>query len=152
VIPVLLPGSDPSAVNDFVELNSWVDLRLGLDDEDAMQRLVRATQGLRPGRPQKKVKGNHPIFTVPLPENPFFTERAHELADLQSALEKTGSYALTGLGGVGKTQTAAEYAHRRREKYNTVIWLRAEKEDTLFADLTALAHLLKLTEAEAKDQ
>ncbi len=101
---------------------------------------------------ERKAQAPTRIFTVPLPENPFFTERATELSDLQTALEKTGSFALTGLGGVGKTQTAAEYSHRRRENYQAVLWLRAESQDTLFADLTALARLLKLPEAEAQEQ
>src|SRR5271157_5259327 len=100
----------------------------------------------------RKTQAPTSIFTVPLPENPFFTERGTELADLKEALEKTGSYALTGLGGVGKTQTAAEYAHRQRDDYGAVIWLRAEKEDTLFADLSGLVGLLKLPEAKAPDQ
>jgi tetratricopeptide (TPR) repeat protein len=53
---------------------------------------------------------------------------------------------------VGKTQTAAEYAHRNRGEYAAVFWLRAQQDDTLFADLTTLARMLNLPEAEAKEQ
>jgi hypothetical protein len=49
---------------------------------------------------ERKTQPPKSIFTVPLPKNPFFTERARELSDIKAALEETGSYALTGLGGV----------------------------------------------------
>ena len=44
--------------------------------------------------------------------NPFFTGRERVLTQLQEALAEQGRAALSGLGGVGKTQTAVEYAHR----------------------------------------
>ncbi len=61
------------------------------------------------------------IFNVPIPRNPFFTGRADILAKLHEALQSQNEIAikpsdrataLSGLGGVGKTQTVAEYAHR----------------------------------------
>ncbi|HVP55561.1 MAG TPA: TIR domain-containing protein [Candidatus Eisenbacteria bacterium] len=153
VIPVILPGGDRSLVDDFLELNTWVIFSSDISDPDAVHRLICGIKGIPPGAgPDAPTAKLAPLFTVPLPANPFFTERAHELSDLQAALEKTGSFALTGLGGVGKTQTAAEYAHRNRADYAAVLWLRAEKEDTLFADLTALARTLKLPEADAQEQ
>jgi len=46
-----------------------------------------------------------------LPErNPFFTGRKQVLTQLQEAHAGQGRAALSGLGGVGKTQTAVEYA------------------------------------------
>jgi hypothetical protein len=49
-----------------------------------------------------------------LPErNPLFIGREQVLAQLKEALAAQGQAALSGLGGVGKTQTAVEYAHRR---------------------------------------
>jgi tetratricopeptide (TPR) repeat protein len=152
VIPVILPGGDRTLVNEFLELNTWVIFKDGIADADALHRLISGIKGLAPGSGPDKPTPSARIFTVPIPQNPFFTERANELSDFGAALEKTGSYALTGLGGVGKTQTAAEYAHRYRDNYQSVIWLRAEKEDTLFADLTALAHSLQLPQADAKEQ
>ncbi len=152
VIPVLLPGGDPSSVKDFVELNTWVDLRKGLNDEEAMQRLVRGIQGQRPGRASKKQRDEHPLFTVPLPDNPFFTERGNELAELQDLLQKRGVAAITGMGGMGKTQTASKYAYRHRDEYPAVLWVRAENEETLYADFTRLAALLNLPESTAQEQ
>jgi hypothetical protein len=53
-----------------------------------------------------------------LPErNLFFTARARVLTELQEVLVARGRAALSGLGGVGKTKTAVEYAHRHLDEY-----------------------------------
>ena len=54
------------------------------------------------------------------------------------------SQAITGLGGVGKTQLAAEFAYRHRAEYDVVWWVRAEEPVTLLQDLAALAGALGL--------
>jgi hypothetical protein len=47
VIPVLLPGlaNDAVPVGSFLSLNTWVDLRSGLDEPESLQRLVTGAQG-----------------------------------------------------------------------------------------------------------
>jgi hypothetical protein len=47
VIPVLLPGlaNDVVPVGSFLSLNTWVDLRPGLDEPESLQRLVAGAQG-----------------------------------------------------------------------------------------------------------
>jgi hypothetical protein len=47
VIPVLLPGlaNDAVPVGSFLSLNTWVDLRPGLDEPESLQRLVAGAQG-----------------------------------------------------------------------------------------------------------
>jgi tetratricopeptide (TPR) repeat protein len=92
------------------------------------------------------------VFTVPFPENPFFTGREEILEGVKATLEKSGIAALTGLGGVGKTQTAAQYAYRHRTEYPAVLWVRAESLETLFSDLSQLAARLELPEREPKEQ
>ena len=52
--------------------------------------------------------------------------------------------AITGLGGIGKTQTARAYAYRHLADYALVWWLRAETPATLAADYAALAGPLGL--------
>ena len=49
VIPVLLPGADEASAGDFLQLNTWVDLRGGVTDSDAVYKLVCGIQGLPPG-------------------------------------------------------------------------------------------------------
>src|SRR5579872_2265856 len=69
------------------------------------------------------------IWYVPYHRNPLFTGREEILARLHDALHTTSDIArqaLSGLGGVGKTQTALEYAYRYREDYSAVLWVRAE--------------------------
>jgi tetratricopeptide (TPR) repeat protein len=91
-------------------------------------------------------------WTVPYPRNPFFTGREKILEDLRAALETRGRAALSGLGGVGKTQTATEYAYLYRKEYQAVFWARAESRDTLLPGFVAIATALQLPESAAQKQ
>ena len=70
------------------------------------------------------------FWNVPHPRNPSFTGRENEIAGLRERLaqkSKTAiAQAISGLGGIGKTQTAVEYAYRYRDEYKAVLWLNAE--------------------------
>ncbi|MGI9058176.1 MAG: tetratricopeptide repeat protein [Ktedonobacteraceae bacterium] len=100
------------------------------------------------------------IWSIPIAHNPFFTGREHLLATLHERLSTAKTAALTqsqaqslfGLGGIGKTQTAAEYAFRYGDEYANVFWIRAAKRETLVADFVTLAQLLKLPEKDGQDQ
>lgn len=87
------------------------------------------------------------IWHVPYRRNAFFTGRDETLQCLDDALhggESAHPVALSGLGGMGKTQTAIEYAYRHRMEYDTVLWARAETYETLLADYATMAQLLAL--------
>ena len=60
--------------------------------------------------------------------------------------------AISGLGGIGKTQLAVEYAYRYSQEYTTVLWARAESEQSLIGSYLEIAGLLKLPERKAEDQ
>src|SRR5205085_448504 len=60
--------------------------------------------------------------------------------------------AISGLGGIGKTQTAIEYAHRYQNDYQHIFWVRADTPETLTSDLVSIAGLLNLKEKEAQGQ
>jgi len=86
--------------------------------------------------------------------NPFFTGREPLLAQLHQRLQSTGITALAqaaihGLGGIGKTQTAIEYAHRFGPCYQFVLWVAAEQESTIGAAYQSIARELGLVEATA---
>lgn len=38
---------------------------------------------------------------------------------------------ITGLGGIGKTQTVVEYAYRHRKEYEAILWVRADSATAL---------------------
>jgi hypothetical protein len=60
--------------------------------------------------------------------------------------------AISGLGGIEKTQIAVEYAYLYRDKYQAVLWVKAATRDTLNVSFLDLARLLKLPEKAEQDQ
>ena len=95
---------------------------------------------------------------IPITRNAFFIGREKLLAQLHERLSTARTAALTqaqalfGLGGIGKTQTAAEYAFRYGDDYADVFWIRAATRETLVADFVMLAELLELPGKERQDQ
>ena len=98
------------------------------------------------------------IQNVPYRRNPFFTGREDLLAHLHEQLLARGATALSqasaisGLGGIGKTQTALEYTYRYERDYRYVLWVSAEDEEVLRAELTKLATTLKIAGCDAQNQ
>ncbi|MGK7888766.1 MAG: trypsin-like peptidase domain-containing protein, partial [Leptolyngbyaceae cyanobacterium] len=82
---------------------------------------------------------------VPYPRNAFFTGREAVFDDLHRRLQGgraaiNQTQGISGLGGIGKTQTAVEYAYRYFEvDYDWVFWLRADTLVNLRSDLAAVA-------------
>ncbi len=71
-----------------------------------------------------------------------FSARAEELAAISAGLSSDGTIAAVyGLGGVGKTSLAREYAWRNRERYSVIWWLMAQKEDGIIDGLLRLGGL-----------
>ncbi len=99
-----------------------------------------------------------PVWNVPFQRNPLFTGREEALLRLHTVLHAgkmaavTQAQAISGLGGIGKTQMAVEYAYRFREDYTAVLWVRTETREVLMADFVALADLLDLPEKNEQDQ
>jgi tetratricopeptide (TPR) repeat protein/transcriptional regulator with XRE-family HTH domain len=97
-------------------------------------------------------------WNVPSRRNPLFTGREEVLTHLHTFLHASKSVALTqvqaisGLGGIGKTQTAIEYAYRHRQDYSAVLWVRADTPEVLTSDFAALASTLHLVEQAGHDQ
>ncbi|HYL27368.1 MAG TPA: TIR domain-containing protein, partial [Candidatus Nitrosotalea sp.] len=61
---------------------------------------------------------------------PGFSGRDEDLGAIAAALRDDGGIAIVhGLGGVGKSSVARQYAWRNRDRYAVVWWLNAENED-----------------------
>jgi len=97
-----------------------------------------------------------PVFDVPFRRNPNFTGREDIITTVRYNLNSEGTavltQAITGLGGVGKTQIAVEYAYRHTHEYDLVWWVNAETAETLTADYIALANMLNLAVKTGADQ
>ncbi|HEY0606328.1 MAG TPA: FxSxx-COOH system tetratricopeptide repeat protein, partial [Herpetosiphonaceae bacterium] len=124
---------------------------------EGIHRAVRFLQPETPSDSPRPTLQLPSIWNVPHQRNPNFTGRETLLDQLQESLRSGQATALTqqaiyGLGGVGKTQLAVEYAYRHTVDYDVVWWIRSEQSATLAADYAALAQKLNLAEKDATDQ
>jgi tetratricopeptide (TPR) repeat protein len=96
------------------------------------------------------------IWNVPFPRNLFFIGREDLLDQLHTQLQQGRtaalSQAISGLGGVGKTQLAVEYAYRYYQDYQAVLWAHAESNEALISSYTEIATLLNLPVKDSQEQ
>jgi len=98
------------------------------------------------------------IWSQEIPSrNPHFTGREKELATLRDSLMRSAVQVLShpvqtvlGLGGVGKTEIAAEYAHRHAGEYDIVWWVRSDGEDRVRDALVRLGNRMELFDPEGE--
>ncbi|GHO87379.1 helix-turn-helix transcriptional regulator [Dictyobacter formicarum] len=105
------------------------------------------------------------LWTVPYARNPHFTGREELLDQLTQHFQSqdmetrtlrhvalTQTQVLKGLGGIGKTQTAIEYAYRSREqeRYTHTLWIAAASEEVMIASFTSLAARLPELAAQSE--
>ena len=86
------------------------------------------------------------IHHLPFPRNRNFSGREAYLRQLHEELTSgrpdAGTQALTGLGGIGKTQIALEYSYRYGAEYDILWWVRSEYVDTCLEDVRGLGAAL----------
>ncbi len=129
----------PVESDDIPDRIETIPLKVGANSSWT-QELVLGT----PRRAKAETAGS--IWHVPLNRSIHFTGRDQILSELHASLraKKAHSHtqALVGMAGIGKTQIALEYAHRHRDEYTVVWWLRADHETTLAHDFSILAREL----------
>ena len=178
LIPVRIVDFEPPG---YFKIINYIDL-VGVEEGAAQERLVGAiksiVQGTRlkpdtkpafPGGAAPRTPAVRPPFpgtktqrefvhNLPFRPNPFFTGRDQLLMDLHDTLHRQTAAAITqpqtvhGLGGVGKTQLAVEYAWKYQTDYDAILWAGAGSRTDLHANVATLATVLRLPEAEATQQ
>lgn len=174
-IPVIFGSSDEI----YIPLTLQGVTRYNLAEESSYQLLYRRltgqpwitapSLGLRHTLPPRSIPDVHsgtsseresalPPFNlpygaeVPHARNKLFTGREQLLTETHSLLQSTGAAAICGLGGIGKTQMAIEYAYRWRGEYKGIFWAKADSRELLLASYVAIAAKLNLSEAAATEQ
>lgn len=165
VIPILVRPVDwkdapfahlQTLPTDGKPLSSWQDEDAALADIAAGIRRVIVEE--LPQFPASAPRTALPaIWNIPYPRNPFFLGRESELAQIRQRLQAGQAIALyqpqaiSGLGGIGKTQLALAYAYRHHQDYQMVWWVQAESTETLSSSYIALAERLRLPECEVRE-
>jgi tetratricopeptide (TPR) repeat protein len=135
---------NPAALSAVSESESGAEA----DDDDGDEPVNRTR--VRPGRATTasvpQVWGGVP------PRNKHFTGREDILGLVQRTLGQYSQSALVpqalhGLGGIGKSQLAVEFAYRYQGDYQLVWWIQANDERAIRRSLVSLAKRLGLPES-----
>ena len=105
VVPVLLPGGDPGS--GFLFLNTWVDLRGGLDNVSEVDALVASLTVTSPtaasSRPETGICPYRGLYAFREEDAPFFHGREEAIERLVDKVAASKLAAVVGSSGCGKS-------------------------------------------------
>ncbi len=118
--------------------------------------VIRELQSSTPSNVPSFPEAFPQFWNIPHRRNPLFTGREAIIESISASLSKQQAVvlaqAISGLGGIGKTQTALEYAYRNHDNYRAALWVRADSPEVLHADFAAIAEVLQLYKVKEQDQ
>ncbi|MGW4757972.1 FxSxx-COOH system tetratricopeptide repeat protein [Streptomyces chartreusis] len=138
--------------------------RIDLSSEEELARLrgdhatltdlfeTAVTQARAPQTRTSSPRPRPATYRLP-PRNTNFTGREATLRELRQRLTSDrdgGMQVVHGLGGVGKTQLAVEYAYLFRPEYRFVAFVDAEDPDLVASQFASLARELGLAEVNSE--
>ncbi len=142
--------------------HTYIDVEIGnLPPSPKHLRLIATGFKLSPDDTDMLYRAAHhtapKMHNLPFRRNPLFTGREDQFKQLNQCLLENGRAALaqiaiiTGLGGIGKTQLALEYAYRHHpDVYQAVFWMNAADEASLQTGYATLAEKLDLPEKDGQ--
>jgi tetratricopeptide (TPR) repeat protein len=155
-IPVVFEEEDRESIpvelkryQNYLLLAGYEDLYRLLTDQPKARKPELGRLRAMPARQSRSDFRNF-IWNMP-PRNPCFTGRESYLEAAHQALTAANAVALGGIGGIGKTQTAMEYAYRHRADYRFALWCSAAANASLLSSFAALANPLDLPEKNEKE-
>ncbi len=163
VVPILVADCEiPELYRNIVRI-SLVDV----EEEEATRRLIGGVEGsarrwrapvsypghgiLRINRSETYPGHLPPVWRVP-PRNPFFVGRRPLLEKVHAAFWQPSNRAvavtsLQGIGGIGKTQIAVEYAYEQADSYQIVWWVDSDSPSLITDSLLMLSEELGISAA-----
>ncbi|HSK79602.1 MAG TPA: tetratricopeptide repeat protein [Thermoanaerobaculia bacterium] len=154
IIPVPLPDAPADlTLPAFLTRYTWVDLRSGITP-DGINRLFWGITGEKPSMPSSRRIHNLPFLSM----GNLLKGRDADLQSLAASLQSRHATAIVqpqaihGLGGIGKTRLAVEYAWRSGDRHHAALFVRAESPEALHASLAGLAVPLSLSISSGQPQ
>lgn len=92
------------------------------------------------------------------PRSPIFQGRPdllqimHDHLKPYPASSNLRTFAIYGMGGVGKTQLALEYCYQHESAYPAIFWVSAARQEKLFRDFQTISQYLGLESHQISDQ